>query len=151
VTRFAVDGIDCAGKSTLADALGSLLHGQRLSIDDFLRPAGERYRRGDLSPEGYYRDSHDLEGFRAAVEAADTPLVADGVFLQRPELDDLWDVRIWLEISFERALERALVRDAERVPDLRRSYEERYFPGQRLYLDEVDPRSRAEIVVTAPA
>jgi uridine kinase len=149
VTRFAVYGIDCAGKSTFADALGSLLRADRLSIDNFLRPAVERYRRGELSPEGYYRDSHDLDGFRAAVEAAGRPLVADGVFLQRPELDDLWEVRIWLDISFECALERALVRDAERVFDLRRRYEERYFPGQRLYLDEVDPRSRAEIVVAA--
>jgi uridine kinase len=148
VTRFAIDGIDCAGKSTLADALGSLLHAVRLSIDDFLRPVEERYRRGDLSPEGYYRDAHDLDGFRGAVEAAPRPLVADGVFLQRPELDDLWDVRIWLDISFERALERALVRDAD-MPDVRRRYEQRYFPGQRLYLDEIDPRSHAEIVVAA--
>jgi uridine kinase len=147
VTRFAVDGIDCAGKSTLADALGSLLGAERVSIDDFLRPADERHRRGELSAEGYYRDSHDFDRFRAAVEQAREPLVADGVFLQRRELDDLWDVRIWIDTSFELALERALVRDAERVADLRRRYEERYFAGQRLYLDEVDPRSRAEIVV----
>jgi uridine kinase len=93
VTRFAVDGIDCAGKSTLAEALASLLHAERVSIDEFLRPVEERYRRGELSPEGYYRDSHDLERFRSAVESAGRPLVADGVFLQRPELDDLWDVR----------------------------------------------------------
>ena len=146
MTRFAVDGIDCAGKSTLAHALGTLLQAERLSIDDFLRPAAERHRRGDLSAEGYYRDSHDFARFREAVEDAGRPLVADGVFLQRPELDDLWDVRIWLDISFDRALDRALVRDAA-MPDLRRRYEQRYFPGQRLYIDEVDPRSRAEIVV----
>jgi uridine kinase len=147
VTRFAVDGIDCAGKSTLADALASLLHADRLSIDDFLRPAAERYRRGELSPEGYYRDSHDFGRFRAAVGGAGEPLVADGVFLQRPELDDLWDVRIWVDTPFELALERALVRDAERMVHLGRRYEERYFAGQRLYLDEIDPRARAEIVV----
>jgi hypothetical protein len=47
---------------------------------------------------------------------------ADGAFLQRPELDDLWDVR--------------------------GRYERRYFPrGQRLYLAAVDPRANAQIVV----
>jgi hypothetical protein len=88
-----------------------------------------------LRPEGYYRDSHDLERFRAAGRT----LVAGGVFLQRPELDDLWDVRIWLDISF----------DAEWMPELRSRYEERYFPAQRLYIGEVDPRSHAEIVVAS--
>jgi uridine kinase len=128
MTRIAVDGIDCAGKTTFADRLGDLLRASRLSIDDFLRPPAERHARGPLSGEGYYRDSHDHDRFRAAVGAAAEPLVADGVFLQRPELDDLWDLRIWLDVSFER-------------------YEQRYWPGQRLYMDEVDPRGRADIVV----
>jgi adenylate kinase family enzyme len=47
VTRFAVDGIDCAGKTTLADRLGALLGAARISIDDFLRTPAERYARGD--------------------------------------------------------------------------------------------------------
>jgi len=149
VTRIAVDGIDCAGKTTLADRLGALLQAARISIDDFLRPAEARYRRGELSPEGYYRDSHDLGAFRAAVLALPGPVVADGIFLQRRELDDLWDLRIWIEIPFETALERALHRDADRFDDVRRRYEERYLPGQRLYLDEVDPLRRAQIVVQA--
>jgi uridine kinase len=147
MTRIAVDGIDCAGKTTFADRLGDLLRASRLSIDDFLRPPAERHARGPLSGEGYYRDSHDHDRFRAAVGAAAEPLVADGVFLQRPELDDLWDLRIWLDVSFERALERALVRDATRMDDARERYEQRYWPGQRLYMDEVDPRGRADIVV----
>jgi len=149
VTRIAVDGIDCAGKTTLADRLGELLHGARVSIDDYLRPAEQRHARGELSPEGYYRDSHDLRAFRSAVEELQEPVIADGIFLQRPELDDLWDLRIWIEIPFDRALERALVRDAERMDDVRQRYEARYFPGQRLYLADVDPRSRADIVVAA--
>ena len=30
---------------------------------------------------------------------------------------------------------------------VRERYERRYFPGQRVYLAEVDPRGRADIVV----
>ena len=147
MTRIAVDGIDCAGKSTFADTLGALLQAARISVDDFLRPVEERHARGVESPEGYYHDSFDNAAFRTAVLAAPEPLVADGVFLQRPELDDLWDLRIWLDISFEAALERAVVRDAELFHDVRTRYERRYLPGQRIYIDEVDPGSRADIVV----
>jgi uridine kinase len=148
VTRIAVDGIDCAGKSTFADRLGALLLAERISVDDYLRPTEQRYAR-EFEPEGYYYDAFDNAAFRAAVLAAGEPLVADGVFLQRPELDDLWSLRIWVDISFEDALERAAIRDADLFDDVRERYERRYFPGQRLYLAEVDPRSRADIVVAS--
>jgi uridine kinase len=146
--RIAVDGIDCAGKSTFADQLGVLLLAERISVDDYLRAREERHAR-EFEPEGYYHDAFDYPAFRAAVLAAGDPLVADGVFLQRPELDDLWHLRIWVDISFEDALERATIRDAHLFDDVRERYERRYFPGQRLYLSEVDPRSRADIVVAA--
>jgi uridine kinase len=62
--RVAVDGVDAAGKTTLADALAPALEERgrpviRASIDGFHRPRAERIRRGELSPEGYYRDSFD--------------------------------------------------------------------------------------------
>jgi uridine kinase len=147
VTRIAVDGIDCAGKTTLADELGALLQAARICIDDFLRPEVDRYARGVDSPLGYYHDSFDNAAFRAAVLAAAEPVVADGVFLQRPELDDLWDLRIWVDVSFEESLRRAVIRDSHYMDDVRGRYERRYHAGQRLYLDEIDPRSRADIVL----
>jgi uridine kinase len=149
VTRIAVDGIDGAGKSTFAARLGELLQARVVAVDDFLRPEDERYRRGRDSPEGYYRDSFDYDAFRRAVLDGPTPVVAEGVFLQRPELDDLWDLRIWLDVAWETALERALGRDAAWMADARDRYERRYHAGQRLYLAEVDPRGHADIVVSA--
>jgi uridine kinase len=148
MTRIAVDGIDCAGKTMFADQLGALLLAERISADDYLRPSEERHAR-EFEPEGYYHDAFDNAAIRAAVLAAGEPLVADGVFLQRPELDDLWNLRIWIDISFEDALERAVIRDGDLFDDVRERYERRYFPGQRLYLSEVDPRSRADIVVAS--
>jgi hypothetical protein len=35
------------------------------------------------------------------------------------------------------------------MEDARSRYERRYHPGQRLYLERVDPRSRADIVVAS--
>lgn len=71
VPRVAIDGPDAAGKTTFANELAVLISARRpvvrLGSDDFHRPAGARYRRGDMSPEGYYLDSFDNEMIVAAV------------------------------------------------------------------------------------
>lgn len=63
VARVGIDGPDAAGKTTFADELAEAVAPDRpvirLGIDKFHRPAQDRRRRGDLSPEGYYRDSFD--------------------------------------------------------------------------------------------
>ncbi|MFC5185477.1 cytidylate kinase family protein [Actinomadura harenae] len=67
--RVAVDGSPGAGKTTLADELGIALRAQgrdviRATIDDFLVPRAQRYRRGRFSAEGCYFDAHDHEALR---------------------------------------------------------------------------------------
>jgi uridine kinase len=67
--RVAVDGPPAVGKTTLADELGDALRVQgrhviRASIECFLRPRTQRYRRGELSPEGCYHDSFDCDALR---------------------------------------------------------------------------------------
>jgi uridine kinase len=66
--RIAVDGIDGAGKTTLADALTPLVVGKgrpviRASVDDFHNPRSVRYARGKYSPDGFYLDSYDYDSF----------------------------------------------------------------------------------------
>jgi uridine kinase len=169
----AVDGIDAAGKTTFADRLGAELRARgaevvRASIDGFHRPRAERVRYFEDSFDlaALRRELLDPFGpggshrFRAAVfdHRADAPLdepvrtagddailLVDGVFLQRPELADLWDVRIFVDVPFDEALRRALARDGE---ELRSRYEERYWPAQRRYLAACRPRERADLVLT---
>lgn len=184
--RVAIDGIDAAGKTTLADDLVSPVELQgrpaiRASLDGFHRPRAERYQQGEDSPAGYYEDSFDYAALRETLllplgpggsrvyqraifdYQADAPLpsrmehagenavlLVDGIFLLRPELDDLWDYRIFVDVAFETALHRALVRDeplfgSSTTPGTR--YLRRYFPAQRLYLDTVRPQQRADAVV----
>jgi uridine kinase len=74
----------------------------------------------------------------------------DGIFLQRPELADLWDATVWVETDIDVAAERALERDLVRVDSLEREHERyrhRYLPAQRRYIDEQRPHERATFVL----
>ena len=89
-TRVAVDGIDAAGKTTLADELIKPIEkcGRsviRASIDGFHRPRAERYRRGKDSPEGYYYDSFD---YRALCATLLDPLGSSGNHFYRRAVYD---------------------------------------------------------------
>ncbi len=80
----------------------------------------------------------------------DAVLLADGVFLQRPELDPYWDLRVYVDVSFDEVLRRGVARDQQWIgsaADAERRYHTKYIPGERRYLDEVRPRERAEVVV----
>jgi len=45
---------------------------------------------------------------------SDAVLIVDTVFAFRPEWDDLWDYRIWLEIAAAQSLARGVARDSSR-------------------------------------
>ncbi|MCG8916160.1 cytidylate kinase family protein [Actinokineospora sp. PR83] len=67
--RVAIDGPPAAGKTTLADELADVLRVQdrdviRATVDDFLFPRAQRYRRGRYSAEGCYFDAHDHAALR---------------------------------------------------------------------------------------
>ena len=184
--RVAIDGVDAAGKTTLAEDLVTPLQACgrpviRASIDGFHHPAHRRYQRGSASPEGYYRDSFNYQAliesllaplglggsrwYRAAVfdfrldAAVQVPLCVaesnavllfDGVFLLRPELRSYWEFIIFVETAFEVTLVRAQQRDLAlfgTVAEVTKRYEQRYMPGQRLYLEECQPKERATVVV----
>jgi uridine kinase len=70
--RVAIDGVDGAGKTVLADELAGLLAAAgrpvlRASVDGFHRPRAQRYARGRRSPEGYYLDSYDYATLRSVL------------------------------------------------------------------------------------
>ena len=63
---LALDGPPAAGKTTLADELALVLRAQsreviRASVEGFLLPRAQRYRRGEYSHEGCYHDSFDYD------------------------------------------------------------------------------------------
>lgn len=92
VRRVAIDGVDGAGKTHFADALGAVLTKRgakviRASADGFLAPPRTRHRRGRDSPEGYYRDSFD---YGRMVRMLLDPLSPGG---NREYIREVYDVR----------------------------------------------------------
>ncbi|TYP84987.1 uridine kinase [Blastococcus xanthinilyticus] len=156
-----IDGPDAAGKTTLADRLAAELSGpvQRVSVDDFPRPVEERYRRGELSAEGFYLDAidHDrllaevLVPFRNGADGAGPrTLVVDGIFLLRPQLRRLWHLSVHLRVPEQTVLARARQRDRSlyaSLAELEQRYRARYLPGQALYRAEADPETGADVLI----
>jgi uridine kinase len=184
--RVGIDGVDCAGKTVLADQLVSPLRSLgrkviRASIDGFHNPRSVRHRRGRNSPEGYFEDSFNHDAilssllfplgpggslrYRRSVfdfrtdspveppwETAppDSILVFEGIFLHRPELLPHWDFSMFVAADFEVTVARAFQRDRDLFrtrEKTREVYEQRYVPGQRLYLSEHRPSEKADIVI----
>jgi uridine kinase len=80
IVRVAIDGVDGAGKTTLADALAPHVAGLarpiiRASVDDFHHPRAVRYARGRYSADGHYLDSYDYDSFQTLLL---DPLSPDG-------------------------------------------------------------------------
>ncbi len=90
VLRVAIDGVDGAGKTTLAHELGALLLAQgvpviRASVDGFHHPRVLRYRQGKDSPLGFFEDSYDYSQLKANLL---DPLSPGGNLAYRPAVFD---------------------------------------------------------------
>ena len=82
--------------------------------------------------------------------SSDAVLLFDGVFLQRRELRSELDLCVFVAVSFDETLRRALDRDVGLLgsrEEVERRYRDRYVPGQLLYFAEVAPRELADVVV----
>jgi uridine kinase len=111
-----------------------------------LGPGGNRcYRRAILDLKTDEPLMEDL------VEVAnDEIVVVDGTFLLGPELADHWDVSIFVDTSFAKALDRGLARDSTTfggTSEAVRAYAERYHAAGHLYIRSVNPADRAMVII----
>ena len=76
-------------------------------------------------------------------------LIVDSVFAFRPEYNDCWEYRIWLEVDHDVALRRGICRDSatEGAGEANRLHRDRYQVAERIYLAEVNPRALASIII----
>jgi uridine kinase len=80
---------------------------------------------------------------------ADAVLIVDSVFGMRPEYDEFWDFRIWLEIAPDEALARGIQRDTESEgrEEAERLHRDRYGVAEQIYISEVDPKAKADTII----
>jgi uridine kinase len=92
------------------------------------------------------------------VAQLDAILIVEGIFLFMPDMARHLDCKIFLDVPFDVTWRRMLARhqdgphlsvEEERclVEEERRLFENRYMPGQLLYLGEVHPSGLADIVI----
>ena len=76
-------------------------------------------------------------------------LIVDSVFAFRPQYNDCWEYRIWLEVDPETALRRGIARDsaAEGTEEAACLHRDRYHAAEMIYLAEVDPQSLADVII----
>jgi uridine kinase len=180
--RVAIDGVDGAGKTRLAGDLVAPLRALgrpvvRASIDGFHRPRAERHRRGKDSPEGFFRDSFDLDRLAALLldplgpggDRRYVPAVfdwrTDAPVARPPEVAAADAVLVFdgiflhqpvlrgrfdWSVFLRTSFEVSVARCAARdgsSPDVWHPSNRRYVEGQKLYLAECDPAAHASVVV----
>jgi uridine kinase len=117
-----------------------------------------RYLLEPLGPGGdrqYLTGVIDLETDSAVAEptstaSKDAVLVVDATFLQRPEIRDLWDERIWIDTSLRIARHRGVERDAGMLGGREaadRLFAVRYHGAAQIYINAVAPAKRATVVL----
>lgn len=76
-------------------------------------------------------------------------IVLEGIYLLKQAFQNYYDLSIWIDCSFAKALERALARGQEGLPpaDTIRAYETIYFPAQDIHFQRDNPRQAAAIIV----
>jgi uridine kinase len=147
-----ISGFGGSGKSTLARWLAQCVPGcVRVRGDDFLDPARSHGRSADWSGVDRLRlASEVLDPFRRGQPGQHQPydwahrclgspvanpegsvLVVDLIGLFHPEVLDLLDVRVWMDLDLPTATERGLRRDAELGRDHRSLWHQVWVPNER--------------------
>jgi len=77
-------------------------------------------------------------------------ILLEGIFLFQPRYLPYFEVTVWIQCSFETALERAISRSQEGLSpgDTIKSYETIYFPAQRVHLETDLPQANAELILS---
>lgn len=74
-------------------------------------------------------------------------ILLEGIFLLKRQFQSDYDLSIWIECSFETALERAIARSQEGLSTEAtiQAYQTIYFPAQTIHFDRDHPKTAANI------
>jgi uridine kinase len=77
-------------------------------------------------------------------------ILLEGIYLFKKEYRKLFDLAIWIDCSFETALQRAIARAQEGLSreETIHAYETIYFPAQRIHFEKDHPRENADVIIS---
>lgn len=75
-------------------------------------------------------------------------LLLEGILLFQEQYEPYYDLKIWIDCTFEEALKRAINRNVEELEEdkLRQDYETYYYAAQMLHFRKDHPQQRADII-----
>jgi len=159
-----INGIDCSGKTTFAKSVSKYFAHHKikndcLDIDNFNNPAIE-----SATYQAYVSDSWDekdlnkyyklIINYSDAIRAVSEykkkyPLVIlEGIFIYKPQLADLFDLKIYLDIDIslgrKRFAKRRRLKQDKRPFDI---YDKIWMLSHIKYESEVHPKQKSDLVI----
>lgn len=96
----------------------------------------------DKENDCYFTKSYDV--------TENTVIIVEGIFLQRKELQGIFDYIVYIDVPEEVRMTRVLKRDTYigNEQQIIEKYENRYFPAERKYFSEYRPEQSANYVIS---
>lgn len=165
---IAIDGPCASGKTTLASELSEKIDAQVIHMDDFFLPfdmrgeerlsqAGgnvhyERFadevvagiKKGKSFTYGVF-DCHTGKMCKSEIISPSKNIIIEGSYSLHPEIpDDIYDLKIFLEIGSETQLERILSRNGAQALEI---FKSKWIPFENRYFKEFDIKSGCDIIL----
>ena len=161
---IGINGIDCAGKTTLAkDLSGELkqsgINNEIFHIDDFNNKKVEKetyraFASGNWNEnhfDRYYESIIDFQKARKAVEEAAAKneiVIVEGIFIFRPKLKITFNYRIYIEVDVSVALtrfeKRRRLEGDDRPVEI---FEDIWVRAHNKYVSEVNPQKISNLII----
>ena len=164
---IAIDGMCGSGKTTLGNHLAKELNASLFHMDDFFLQPHQRTEERLSEPGGnvdYERFKEevlehlaDAKGvtfrpfncheWRLADKAVTVPhndiVIVEGSYSHHPYFEDIYDVKLFLEISPEEQKKRIIARDGEAIWPM---FEEKWIPMENKYFEEFKIKEKCDII-----
>ncbi len=163
----AIEGKCTSGKSTLADYLSEIYDCNIFHMDSFFLQKHQRTEKRLLEPGGnvdYERFKEEvLDKLKQTGDFSYRPFdcskmeiaqpvdveakklnIVEGVYCMRPDLEDAYNLSVYLEVSYEKQLERLSVRN---TPEIKERFIHEWIPLENRYFVEMDVKARCDLVI----
>lgn len=164
----AIDGMCGSGKTTLGKYLHQCLGGRLFSMDDYFLQFSQRSRArlyqvgGNVDYERFQQEVliPVLHGqdviYRifscqtgkigdGTIMPAERLNIVEGVYSQHPVFGDVFDLKVFMEISQKLQLERIQLREGN--VKLKR-FQEEWIPKENAYFEKFDIRKNSQIIIS---